>query len=320
MNLSVDLAPGNALGLALRNPVMTASGTFGYGTEYGRLIDVQRLGAIVTKATSVRPREGNPNPRLAEVPAGILNTIGLQNRGVSYVVRELAPIWERWQVPVVVNVVGEAIDDFVDVAERLEGVPGVAGLELNVSCPNVRGGMDFGRDPRGAAQLVAACRRVTQLPLIAKLTPNVTDVRPIAEAVAEAGADALSLINTLLGMKIDVRARRPFLSTRTGGLSGPAIRPVAVRIVYEVAQVVGLPIVGVGGITCAEDALEFLMAGATAVQVGTAHFANPSASLEVLDGLVAFMEAEGVADVHDLVGAALPGRHRAHRVGAGAIG
>ncbi len=306
MNLSVDLAPGHKLALVLRNPVMTASGTFGYGTEYARLIDIQRLGAIVTKATSIRARHGNPNPRMAETPSGILNTIGLQNRGVGYVVREMAPLWERWDVPVIVNVVGETIDDFVRVAERLEGVPGVAGLELNVSCPNVEGGMDFGRDPRGAAALVRGCRRVTDLPLIAKLTPNVTDVRPIAEAVAGAGANAVSLINTLLGMQIDVRARRPFLSTCTGGLSGPAIRPVAVRIAYEVAQMVEVPIVGVGGITCARDALEFIMAGASAIQVGTANFANPHASIEVLEGLQAFMESEGVDDINELIGAALP--------------
>ncbi|MCL5263657.1 MAG: dihydroorotate dehydrogenase [Chloroflexi bacterium] len=284
---------------------MTASGTFGYGTEYAKLVDVERLGAVVSKATTLRPREGNPQPRIAETPSGMLNTIGLQNIGVRALVKEKAPIWARWSVPVIVNVAGESVDEYARIAEILEGTPGVAGLELNISCPNVSAGkIPFGVDKNAAAAVTAAVRSVSSLPIITKLTPNVTDVVEIAEAVVDAGADAVSLINTLLGMAIDVRTRRPVLSTVTGGLSGPAVRPVALRMVYQVAKAVEVPVIGIGGISCAEDALQFLMAGATAVEVGTASFANPMAAIEIVDGLERFMLQEGVDDISEIIGVA----------------
>ncbi len=305
MNLSVSLPLRQGGQLTLRNPVMTASGTFGYGTEYAKLVDVERLGAVVSKATTLRPREGNPQPRIAETPSGMLNTIGLQNIGVRALVKEKAPIWARWSVPVIVNVAGESVDEYARIAEILEGTPGVAGLELNISCPNVSAGkIPFGVDKNAAAAVTAAVRSVSGLPIITKLTPNVTDVVEIAEAVVDAGADAVSLINTLLGMAIDVRTRRPVLSTVTGGLSGPAVRPVALRMVYQVAKAVEVPVIGIGGISCAEDALQFLMAGATAVEVGTASFANPMAAIEIVDGLERFMLQEGVDDISEIIGVA----------------
>lgn len=305
MNLSVSLPLRQGGQLTLRNPVMTASGTFGYGTEYAKLVDVERLGAVVSKATTLRPREGNPQPRIAETPSGMLNTIGLQNIGVRALVKEKAPIWARWSVPVIVNVAGESVDEYARIAEILEGTPGVAGLELNISCPNVSAGkIPFGVDKNAAAAVTAAVRSVSGLPIITKLTPNVTDVVEIAEAVVDAGADAVSLINTLLGMVIDVRTRRPVLSTVTGGLSGPAVRPVALRMVYQVAKAVEVPVIGIGGISCAEDALQFLMAGATAVEVGTASFANPMAAIEIVDGLERFMLQEGVDDISEIIGVA----------------
>ena len=305
--LSVDLAPGHKHGLRLRNPVLVASGTFGYGTEYQKLIDVQRLGAICSKGITLRPRKGNRTPRIAETPAGMLNAIGLQNIGVDRVIREMAPIWERWQVPVIVNISGERIDEYARLAERLDGVPGVAGLELNISCPNVTAnGRLFADDPELAAAATAAARTRTDLPLMVKLSPNVTDIAAVALAVEAAGADCISMINTLVGMTIDVRTRRPFLANVTGGLSGPAIRPVALRLVYRVAQVVRIPIVGLGGIACLDDALQFLMAGASAVQIGTANFVNPAAGLEILDGLAAYLEAERCDRVQEIVGLANP--------------
>lgn len=309
VDLSVDLAPGRKQGLRLRNPVLVASGTFGYGTEYQKLIDIQRLGAICSKGITLHPREGNPTPRIAETPAGMLNAIGLQNIGVERVIAELAPIWARWEVPVIVNIAGESIDDYARLAERLDGVPGVAGLELNISCPNVTAdGRLFADDAELAAAATAAARASTELPLMVKLSPNVTDIVAIARAVEEAGADCISLINTLVGMTIDVKARRPFLANVTGGLSGPAIRPVAVRMVYAVARAVSVPVVGIGGITCTQDALEFLMAGATAIQVGTASFVNPNTALEIIDGLREFLEREGCGSVREIVGAAQVGR------------
>lgn len=305
--LAVDLAPGHPSGLALRNPIAAAAGTFGYGTEYARLLDLQRLGAVFSKGTTLRPRRGAPPPRVVETPAGMLNAVGLQNPGVDAVVREKAPIWERWQVPVIVNVAGEIVDDYVAAAQALDGVPGVAGIELNISCPNqAAGGMIFGCDPQMAAAVTREVRAACSLPLIVKLTPNVADIRPIAAAVAEAGADALTLINTLLGMAIDIGGRRPYLGNTTGGLSGPAIKPVALRMVFQAAQTVSIPIVGAGGVLSAEDALEFLMAGASAVQVGTATFANPAATIGILDDLQAWLAREGVRDIHEIIGAALP--------------
>ncbi len=305
MNLAVQLAPGHPRGLRLANPVMTASGTFGYGTEYGDFVDVQRLGAIVCKGTTLQPREGNPPPRLAETPAGLLNAIGLQNIGVEALVRDKAPMWASWQVPVIVNIAGESIEDYGALAARLDGVAGVSGLEVNIGCPNVRsGGMEFGTDPKAAASVTAAVRQATSLPVIVKLTPNVTSIADIALAVERAGADAVCLINSLRGMAIDISGRRPSLGNVCGGLSGPAVKPVALHMVYQVAGAVKVPVIGCGGIASARDALEFIMAGASAVEVGTAQFANPRALLDVLEGIEDFMRTEGVRDIAELVGAA----------------
>lgn len=306
-NLAVELAPGHKQGLLLRNPVMTASGTYGYGTEYARVVDIQRLGAIICKGTTLHPRQGNPQPRLAETPSGLLNSIGLQNVGVEAVVREKAPIWATWQVPVLVNIAGESVDEFARLAERLDGVPGVAGIEVNISCPNVDGGYEaFGAYPETAAAVTEAVLGATDLPVMVKLSPNAADVPAVARAVEEAGAHAISLINTIVGMVIDIKRRRPYFARTTAGLSGPAIKPIALRMVYEVAQVTRVPLVGIGGITGPEDALEFLMAGATAVQVGTVNFADPSVVLKVLDGIAAYLRDNGLRDIHEVIGAALP--------------
>ncbi len=305
VNLSVSIASKHDGGLSLKNPVMTASGTFGYGIEYAKLVDIERLGAIVCKGTTLHPREGNPQPRLAETASGMLNTIGLQNIGVQALVREKAPIWAKWSVPVIVNIAGESVDEYARIAETLEAAPGVAGLEINISCPNVSAGrIPFGVDKCAAAEVTAAVREFSSLPIIVKLTPNVTNVGEIAEAVVEAGADAVSLINTLLGMVVDVRARRPYLSTLTGGLSGPAVKPVALRMVYEVAKSVDVPVIGIGGISSAQDAIEFIMAGATAVQIGTVNFVNPNAAIEIIDGIERFLAEEGIADINELIGVA----------------
>ncbi len=283
---------------------MTASGTFGYGTE-DVPFDVERLGAVVVKGTTLRPREGNPQPRIAETPCGVLNAIGLQNIGVDALIRDKAPVWAKWRVPVIVNIAGESVDEYAELARRLDGVKGVSALEVNISCPNVAcGGAEFGAEPEPAARVTAAVRAATGLPIIIKLTPNTGRIVKVAQAVAEAGADALTLINTIKGMAIDIARRRPLLGNRTGGLSGPAVKPVAIYMVYAVAGAVDIPIIGCGGITSAGDALEFLMAGASAVQVGTAGFSSPMAPVEVLAGLAAFMEAEGVADITELIGVA----------------
>lgn len=304
-NLAVNLAPKHPNELWLKNPVMTASGTFGYGTEYAKLIDISRLGAIVSKAITLRPRDGNPQPRIAETPSGMLNAIGLQNVGLEACVREKAPIWAGWDVPVIANVAGFSVDEYVQVVETLSTTPGVAAIELNISCPNVASeGKTFGLTCDDAAMVTAAARSVCEVPLIVKLSPNVTDVVEIAQAVVDAGADALSLINTIPGMVIDVRRRRPFLANITGGLSGPAIRPIAVRMVWQVAKAVDVPIIGIGGITSADDALQFIMAGAAAVQVGTSTFVNPRTALDVIDGIQSFLEAEGIDDVNELIGIA----------------
>jgi dihydroorotate dehydrogenase (NAD+) catalytic subunit len=305
MNLSVQIAPKHAKGLLLANPVMTASGTFGYGTEYSELFDIQRLGAIICKGTTLKARDGNPQPRLFETASGLLNSIGWQNIGVKALIKEKAPIWANWRVPVIVNIAGEKVDDYVRLARELDGVPGVSGLELNISCPNVKaGGAEFGTRPEPAAAVTAAVRKATSLPLLVKLTPNTSDIVKVAVAVAEAGADAISLINTLKGMAIDINRRQPILGNITGGLSGPAIKPVALYMVYQVAGAVDLPVIGCGGIATARDALEFIIAGATAIQVGTASFANPRASLDVLEGMEKYLEKERVRDIRELIGAA----------------
>ena len=305
MNLSVQLAPRIARGLQLQNPVIAASGTFGYGTEYADFVDVNRLGAMVCKGTTLEPREGNPQPRLKETPAGILNSIGLENIGVTALIKDKAPLWASWGVPVVVNVAGESIEEYAEVASRLDGVSGVSALEVNISCPNVRaGGIEFGANAASAAAVTEAVRASTTLPIILKLTPNVTDVTEIAVAVSESGADAVCIANTLRGMAIDIECRRPYFSNICAGLSGPAVKPVALYMVYQAAKRVDIPIIGCGGITSGEDALEFMMAGASAVEVGSAQFADPSALLNVLEGIQQFMEREGVKDIAEIIGAA----------------
>src|SRR5438094_456003 len=280
-------------GLVLRSPVMVASGTFGYGFDAPQ-VDRTVLGAIVSKGTTLRPREGNAPTRIAETPSGMLNAIGLQNPGVDFVARVYAPRWAARDVPVIVNVAGDAVDDYVAVARRLDGVAGVAGLELNISCPNIANGLQFGLDPRPAAHLTTAVRAVTRLPLLVKLTPNVTDIVAVGRAVEEAGADAVSAINTYVGMAIDVRHRRPVLSRGSGGLSGPAIKPLALHAVWQLSGALSIPVVGIGGIMTAADALEFLLAGATAVELGPVNYVRPQAVRDIAECVPAYIAA------HDL--------------------
>ena len=305
MNLCVQLAPRNKHGLQLANPVMTASGTCGYADGQSQLYDIQRLGAIVCKGTTLEPREGNIQPRVAETQDGMLNSVGLQNIGVEALIKEKAPVWAKYRVPVIVNIAGATPQEYVEIAARLDGVAGISALEVNISCPNVKaGGAEFGACAESAAGVTEAVRKATILPLIVKLTPNIGDIAGVAKAVAEAGADAISLINTLRAMAIDIEKRKPLLGNVTGGLSGPAIRPVALAMVYEVAAAVYIPVVGGGGITTAAEALEFIMAGASAVQVGTAALLNPRAPLDILEGIERFMAQKGVADINELIGAA----------------
>jgi dihydroorotate dehydrogenase (NAD+) catalytic subunit len=292
----VDLTVDLGRGLHLRSPVLVASGTFGYGFDAPG-VDRGMLGAIVTKGTTLRPQEGNAPNRIAETPSGMLNAIGLQNPGVDHIARVYAPLWASWDLPVIVNVAGDSVDEYVAVARRLDGVPGVAGLELNISCPNVRDGLQFGVDARLAAELTRAVRAATRLPLWVKLTPNVTDIVAIARAVEDAGADAISAINTYVGMAIDVRRRRPVLSRGSGGLSGPAIKPLALQAVWQLTTEVRIPVVGVGGITTAADALEFLLAGAVAVQLGTVNYVRPQAAREVHDGVARYLQEHGFRDL-----------------------
>lgn len=297
-DLSVEIA-----GLTLRNPVMSASGTFGYGTEYEEYLDLSKLGAIVTKAVTLQPREGNPPPRVRETPAGMLNAIGLQNPGAGVFIREKLPALRKFGPPIIVNISGRSVDEFARMAEMLS-VDGVDALEVNISCPNVEDeGMAFGVDCDMTGRLTEVVCDATDLPVIVKLSPNVTDITVIARAAEQAGANALSLINTLLGMSIDVERRRPHLGNMTGGLSGPAIRPVAVRMVHQVAQAVDLPLIGMGGVMRAEDALELILAGATGVAVGTANFVEPAAMEQVLRGLADYCRRHQVKRIVDLVGA-----------------
>jgi dihydroorotate dehydrogenase (NAD+) catalytic subunit len=303
VDLSVDLGRG----LVLENPILVASGTFGYGVEYGEVVDVQRLGAICCKGTTLRPRIGNVTPRVTETPGGMLNSIGLQNPGVDAVIERYASAWARWRVPVIVNVAGESVGDYVEVVRRLDGVPGVAGIELNISCPNVgKGGLQFAIDADAAGSVTAAVRRATDLPLLVKLSPNVADVRPIARAIADAGADALTAVNTLSGIAIAPSRQRPLLGNVYGGVSGPAIKPIALRVVYEVAQVVDVPIVAIGGITELADVLDFLAAGAVAVQAGTAIFADPTLPVRLVDELEAECRSRALDSYAPLIGTALP--------------
>ncbi|MFC1937067.1 dihydroorotate dehydrogenase [Chloroflexota bacterium] len=301
--LSVQLAPRHQQGLLLANPVMTAAGTFGYGTEYSHLFDIQKLGAIVCKGTTLHPREGNPQPRIAETPCGVLNAIGLQNIGVDVLIQEKAPIWAGWQVPVIVNIAGETVDEYAELASKLDGVPGISAIEVNVSCPNVKvGGAEFGTNPESAAEVTSAVRKATSLPLLVKLTPNTDDIVSVAVAVAGAGADAITAINTIKGMAIDIAQRRPLLGNVSGGLSGPAIKPVALYMVYQIAGAVDVPVIGCGGVATASDAIEFIIAGASAVQVGTAGFTNPRTPLDVLEGIEQFLKKEGIANLTELIG------------------
>ncbi len=303
VDLSVDIA-----GLHLPNPVLAASGTFGFGEEYAELIDISCLGGICTKALSLRPRAGNPPPRVGETPAGMLNAIGWQNPGIEVFLEEKLPRLQQFGVPIIVNLAGETLQEYVELATRLTDAPGISALELNISCPNVeRGGMHFGLDPDLTEQLVGAVRQATDHVLITKLSPNVGDITAIAQAAVAGGSDALSLINTLVGMAIDIEQRRPLLGNVTGGLSGPAIRPIAVRMTWQVARAVDVPIIGMGGIMTAEDALEFIMAGATAVGVGTASFVDPNAALRVIDGLREHCQQHQITRITEIVGAAQPG-------------
>jgi dihydroorotate dehydrogenase (NAD+) catalytic subunit len=304
MDLSVDLAPKNKRGLRFANPVMTASGTFGNGLEMAQIFDIQRIGAIVSKGTTLHARRGNQQRRIVETPAGMLNSIGLQNIGVEALIRDVAPIWAAWQTPVIVNIAGHSVDDYARLAERLDETPGVSGLELNISCPNVENGLEFGSDPEAAAAVTEAVVRHTTLPIIVKLTPNVTDILAVAKAVVDAGADALCLINTMPSMTLDSERQRPELGWGSGGLSGPALKPIALRLVWKVADQVDVPIIGCGGISTTQDALDYFMAGATAIQVGTATFINPRAALDVMEGLEQYMRQREIVDVHELIGAA----------------
>jgi dihydroorotate dehydrogenase (NAD+) catalytic subunit len=306
-DLTVDLAPGAKRSLILPNPVMVASGTFGYGHDHAAAFDVQRLGAVVTKTTTLSPRTGNRPVRIAETAGGMLNSIGLQNIGINALVRDVAPIYARWKVPVVASIMGFTTGEYAEVASRLEGVDGFMGVELNLSCPNTeRGGIEFGQDPESAAAAVRGVVRATTLPIIAKLTPSVPDPRDVARAVVEAGAHALCVGNTLVGMAMDIDRSRPLIGNTVAGLSGPALKPIALRHVYQVAGAVDVPIIGCGGISTARDAIEFLYAGASAVQVGTATFFNPLAPIEVLEGIETFCVEQGVASVCELVGRGQP--------------
>ena len=297
-DLRVDLGP-----LSLANPVMTASGTFGYGAEFSALVDLRRLGAIVVKGISLAPRPGNPPPRIVETACGMLNAIGLENVGLKRFVSDKMPWLRTLRSPVIVNILGDSVEEYAELAGALSAVPGISGLEVNISCPNVKkGGVAFGTVPDMAAAVTRAVRAASDLPLIVKLSPNVTDIVAMARAVADNGADAISPINTLIGMAIDVRTRRPRLANVIGGLSGPAVKPVALRMVWQVASAVRIPVIGIGGIGTAEDAIEFLLAGASAVQVGTANFYNPAASMDILDGLAAWLREQGETSVRAVIG------------------
>ena len=305
LDLSVNLAPLHPRGLVISNPVIGASGTVAYGKELGEVSDLALIGAIVCKGITRYPRAGNPQPRLAETSAGLLNTIGLQNVGAEAAADTLAPQWATWPIKVIANISGETATEFGEIARILDGRPGISGLEVNIGCPNVeRGGLEFGVDARAAALVTETVKKNTSLPVMVKLTPNVTDIAEISRAVVDSGADCISLVNTYVGLTIDVPKRRPTLSTVTGGLSGPAIKPLALAMVYKAAGAVDVPVVGMGGISNAQDALEFIMAGATAVQIGTANFTNPRACVDVAEGLREYMEHQGVDTLSSIVGAA----------------
>jgi len=297
-DLTLDLG-----GLQLQNPVLTASGTFGYAREFEHLVDLNRLGAIIVKGLSLAPTRGNPPPRIAETHCGMLNAIGLENVGIEAFVDEKLPFLQTLTPPLIVNIYGQREDEYVRLAARIEEVEAIAGIEVNISCPNVKaGGMAFGVDPQAAFSVIRAVRKQTGKFLVVKLSPNVTDITEIARAVEDAGADCLSLINTLTAMAIDIETRRPKLANITGGLSGPAIKPVALRMVWQVARVAQVPVIGIGGIMSAEDALEFMIAGASAIQVGTANFVNPRATTDIIDGIEKFLIERNIASISDVIG------------------
>lgn len=299
LNLGVDLGKG----LKLKNPVLTASGTFGYGKEYAPFIDLERLGGFIVKGTTLNPRQGNDSPRMVETPSGMINAVGLQNKGVDYFIEHIYPTIADLDTQILVNVSGANIDDYVATAERLAALDKINAIEVNISCPNVKaGGMAFGTTEKGAAEVTEAVRKAWPRHLMVKLSPNVTDIASIAAAVEGAGADSVSLINTLLAMNIDVERQRPSLSTITGGLSGPAVRPIAVRMVWQVAKRVSIPVVGLGGIMNSDDALQFIMAGATAVQIGTANFVDPQTTVKVIDGIADYMIRHNIQDINSLRG------------------
>jgi dihydroorotate dehydrogenase (NAD+) catalytic subunit len=298
MNLSVQIGA-----LRLQNPVMVASGTFGYGVEYAPLLDLNQLGAVVVKGIRLHPVRGNPTPRTAEVASGLLNAIGLQGPGVEGFVKKYWPFLKKLNVPTIINIWGTTLDEYVEVARRFDALGGVGALELNVSCPNIKeGGAQFGTDMKLLAQVVAACRRATKLPLITKLSPNVVRILPFAKVAEDAGSDALSIMNSYPAMAIDIETRKPRLANVTGGLTGPCIKPIAIKLVWEAANAVKIPIIGMGGIQTAADAIEFMMAGATAVAVGTANFYEPQTSLQVIAGLREFMQKKGIKDVREITG------------------
>jgi dihydroorotate dehydrogenase (NAD+) catalytic subunit len=298
-NMAVEIA-----GIKLRNPVTTASGTFGYGREFADYMDLEAIGAMITKGLSLKPKAGNPTPRIVETPGGMLNAIGLQNVGIEAFIATKVPFLRTINTPVIVNLYGNSLEEYGELAVRIDSIAEVAGVEVNISCPNVKqGGIVFGTDPAAAAQVVELVRKSTSKPLIVKLSPNVTDICAMAKACVDAGAEALSLINTLTGMAIDLSSRRPVLANITGGLSGPAIKPVALRMVWQVSRAVKVPLIGIGGIMNVTDALEFMLAGATAVQIGTANFLNPSAAQDISRGMERWLYENGVKDVRELIGA-----------------
>ena len=287
----------------MKNPVMTASGTFGYGTEYSDFMDISRIGGIIVKGTTIRERQGNPYPRMAETPSGMLNAVGLQNKGVDYFVENIYPTIKNTDTNIIVNVSGSEVADYVATAEKLNDLDKIPAIELNISCPNVKeGGMAFGTSCKSAAQVVSAVRRVYKKTMIVKLSPNVTDIAEIARTAEAEGADSLSLINTLLGMAINAKTRKPILSTITGGLSGAAVKPIALRMVWQTAKAVKIPIIGLGGIMTATDAIEFMLAGASAVQVGTANFIDPTVTIKIIDGIEAYLKENNFSSVRDVVG------------------
>ncbi len=297
-DLSVNIA-----GIEMKNPVMTASGTFGYGEEYAAYVDLNRLGAVVTKGLSARPRKGNPPPRICETPSGMLNAIGLENIGAEAFIKEKLPFLRKYDTKIILNIFGNTIEEYVEVAEIFNSVDGISGLEVNISCPNVKeGGINFGTAPELTARVLGGVRNVTSLPVIAKLSPNVTDITTFAKIAEDSGCNAVSLINTLVGMAVDIKTRRPVLANITGGLSGPAIKPVALKMVWQTAKAVKIPVIGIGGIMTAEDAIEFFLAGANAVQIGTANFVNPSATIDIIEGIEEYLSNSNISDINHIIG------------------